>query len=152
MVFAPSHTGLSPHSICFHRSIWDSVLSWDLQTTKLPSSKNLIWLKTPETHEEPHRRQTWDLPATDELSCQSQMAAELGESYMIVRKTQCLSRLINCCSKLMLLPSNCTANGKINWLYNLLPSQLLPLTLLTTLALFCYFSRLYIFFWYFHPL
>ena len=32
-------TGLSPHSACCHRSTWDSTISWDLQTTKLPSSK-----------------------------------------------------------------------------------------------------------------
>jgi hypothetical protein len=83
------------------------------ETEKTPFLQKFIW-KTPETHTEPYKRQIWDLPATNEHSCQSQMIAELWGSYMIVKKTQCLSRLINCCSKLMLLPLSCTTHGTID--------------------------------------
>ena len=53
----------------------------------------------PETCAEPHRAETWDLPTTDELFWQSQMTIELRRSYMIVRKTWYLSRIIKCCIK-----------------------------------------------------
>lgn len=54
-----------------------------------------------------HRGQTWDLPATVELSCQIQMATKLEEVYMIVRKTCRLYLLIKCL-KPMVLPSQTT--------------------------------------------
>jgi hypothetical protein len=95
-------------------------------------SEDTYW--DPETHAKLHRGQAWDLPVTEEHFHQSQMATELGGSYTIVRKTWCLSKLIKCCLKLMVIPSNCATRGTTKWFNNHLPSQPLPLILLTTLA------------------
>lgn len=85
---------------CSHRSSRDWTPSpWTClgQQRCLPPDTSSDWrfprhtLRSTEDSRDP---QTWDLPVTDELSWQSQMATELGETYMIARKTWCLARLI----------------------------------------------------------
>ena len=100
-IYSATPTDLAETERHLLRPAWDNKAAI-LQTPHLTEeSWDTCW--DPKTCTESHRGQTWDIPTTDELSCQSQMAIQLGGSYMIVRKTWCLCRWIKCCLKPMLI-------------------------------------------------